>query len=73
MIRNFVRALRPPYTPGAYFMPDGRRVVVDSCEPIRGSDACAAPGAIVEELPGGRFLVACQDGLIQINTLRDLA
>jgi methionyl-tRNA formyltransferase len=65
-IRNFVRALRPPYTPGAFFQAEGGAYHVDRCttEP---SVARYPPGLVLDcDVASNTVQVACGEGTLRL-------
>jgi methionyl-tRNA formyltransferase len=66
-IRNFVRAQRPPYTPGAFVEHKGQRLYANHCvarEPLR---AGADPGQVLSVEPTeSRLTIACRDVKVDI-------
>jgi methionyl-tRNA formyltransferase len=65
-IRNLVRAIRPPYTPGAYFRYGDAVWPVDRCEVIP-SNRTVEPGIIFSADPGTRScVIGCGDGSVRM-------
>jgi methionyl-tRNA formyltransferase len=65
VIRNFVRALRPPYTPGAFFVYEGMKHHVDQVLPVAKTEKSLVPGRVREvSRADGRLLVECGDGVL---------
>lgn len=66
-VRDFVRAVRPPYTPGAFLRHGDRRWTVDRCELVTSGQQVANPGVIHSVEPGTRScVVGCGDGLVRL-------
>ena len=65
-IRNLVRAVRPPYTPGAFFRVDGRTFHVDRCS-VEKDRTRHAPGLVLDrDVDGNAVRVACGDGIVRL-------
>lgn len=66
-IRNLARALRPPYTPGAFFEWEGNRYHVDRAEAeYRGWTQ--PPGSVLEvDREGSVVLIGCGDGQVRCH------
>lgn len=65
-IRNLVRALRPPYTAGAFFTAEGRVFRVECCLPEPRGIA-ETPGLLLEREPERNAVrVACADGSVRL-------
>lgn len=73
-IQNFVRAQRPPYTPGAFIEHKGQRFHVDRCVAIEPVRPGAQPGEVLSfGLEERRVTVACLDFKVEVNFVKDLA
>jgi len=71
-VRDFVRALRPPYTPGAFVEWAGQRFIVDSCELNRASGSMPAAGTVVTvDVVARTAVVSCADGTVMLRFLMD--
>jgi methionyl-tRNA formyltransferase len=72
-IRNFVRALRPPYTPGAFIEHAGERFVVDTCEVKAAAPAAVlTPGQVLTlDLMDNSAVIACADGHAKVHFCKD--
>lgn len=65
-IRNLVRALRAPYTPGAFFTSDGRTFHVDRCS-LEVDGSPVAPGLVLDcDAERDTIRVACGDAILRL-------
>jgi len=65
-IRNLVRAVRPPYTPGAFFRSDGRTFYVDRCF-VEVERTQQTPGLILRrDIDSNTIWVSCGDGIVRV-------
>lgn len=65
-IRNLVRALRPPYTQGAFFSTEGRTFYVDRCA-IEADGTQELPGLVLDrDLERNTISVACANGIVRL-------
>ncbi len=65
-IRNLVRALRPPYTSGAFFTSEGRTFYVDRCF-IETESVHGRPGLVLDrDLESNSIRVACGNGVVRL-------
>jgi methionyl-tRNA formyltransferase len=65
-IRNLVRAIRPPYTPGAFFTTGGRTFRVDRCI-AETNGAKHPPGLVLKrDVKRNAIEVACGDGVVRL-------
>ena len=65
-IRNLVRAVRPPYTPGAFFRSDGRTFHVDRCF-VEVDGTPHPPGLVLDCDAGSNAIrVACGDAILRL-------
>jgi methionyl-tRNA formyltransferase len=65
---NLIRALTPPYTPGAYTFFKGSKIVVKQAEKHIGPNYISTCGQVVAKLEKG-VLVKCGDGVIMVKTI----
>ena len=67
---NFVRALKPPYTAGAYSRVEKQTVHITDVEwtPVHGNQGVV--GAVSETLDDGSILVNCADGPLRVTEVR---
>lgn len=80
-INNFIRSVRPPYTPGAFFDVQKTRYFVDRCSPLEPS-ACLPENSHEESSSLGIYqlnvdqhyaLATCQNGRLKLHLVCDSA
>jgi len=64
---NFIRALTPPYTPGAFTFYKGEKLIIKSSELWESPDYFSVEGQIVARIPDKGVLVKCGDGALLIK------
>ena len=68
-IYNFIRAQKPPYSYGAYFIYKNAEVIVLNSQVINCPDYIGIPGQVMNIKVGAGVLVKCADKIIQINEI----
>jgi methionyl-tRNA formyltransferase len=71
-IRNFLRAQRPPYTPGAFVEHKGQRLHTDHCVATEPLKSGADPGQVLSVEPTERRVtIACRDFKLEVYFVQD--
>lgn len=64
-VRNFVRALRPPYTPGAFTFSGSNRLIIDRIEQVNEPTFFSQPGRVFQVLED-TMVVGVERGTVRV-------